>query len=322
MTAELHDCRTAFAEALGELAAKDKQIMAITNDAMSSSKLTDFAKHYPQQFVNVGIAEQNLMGMAAGLANGGKIPFVCGAACFLTGRALEQIKADLAYSKANVKICGMSSGLAYGPLGPTHHSIEDIAWLRAIADIIILVPADPEETRQAVHLAAQYVGPVYIRISRMEVPAILPKNTQMHIGKATLLRQGNDVTIIANGTLVYKALIAADQLEEKGISARIINMSTVKPLDREMVIRAAQETAGIVTVEEAVLAGSMGSAVAEVLVQTTPVPMRLLGISSFAPTGSVEFLFDYFHLNPKSIVDAAMDILNSSHSIGNDGIHS
>lgn len=206
----------------------------------------------------------------------------------------------------------MSSGVAYGPLGPTHHSIEDIAWLRALADMVILVPADPVETHQAVLKAAEYNGPVYIRVSRMGVPEIHPADYVLGIGKSVVLRQGNDVTLIANGTLVWKALQAADQLALKGIQARVINLSTVKPLDREAVIKAATETGAIVTVEEATVAGGMGSAVAEVVVETSPVPMRLLGIPSFAPTGSVEFLFEYFHLNPESIARAALEILHIS----------
>jgi len=309
---QLFDCRTAFAEALESLAAEDRRIIAVTNDAKSSSKLGDFANKYPQQFINVGIAEQNMVGIAAGLANGGKIPFVSGAACFLTGRALEQIKVDLAYSKANVKLCGMSSGVAYGPLGPTHHSIEDIAWLRSIAGMTIIVPADPVETEQAVLRAAEFPGPVYIRVSRMGVPALLSEDYHLHIGKSVLMREGNDITIMANGTLVWKALLAADELAHKGIKARVINMSTVKPLDRAVVVKAATETSGIVTVEEATVAGGMGSAVAEIVVQTSPVPMRLLGITSFAPTGSTEFIFHHFRLNPEAIAEASMDVLQIS----------
>ncbi len=308
---KLYDCRTAFAQAMEHLAATDQRIVAVTNDATSSSKLSDFALKYPRQFVNVGIAEQNMIGIAAGLANGGKIPFVSGAACFLTGRALEQIKADLAYSKANVKLCGMSSGVAYGPLGPTHHSIEDIAWLRAIDGMTILVPADPVETEQAVLSAAAFPGPVYIRVSRMGVPALLPDDYQFTIGKSVLMREGTDVTIIANGTLVWTALKAANALAQQGIKARVINMATVKPLDCEAVIDAALETSGIVTIEEATVAGGMGSAVAEIVVQTHPVPMRILGISSFAPTGPTEFIFQYFHLNSEAITAACMDVIHA-----------
>lgn len=308
---QFYDCRAAFARALEHLAANDRRVIAVTNDATSSSKLSEFAKKYPQQFINVGIAEQNMVGIAAGLANGGKIPFVSGAACFLTGRALEQIKADLAYSKANVKLCGMSSGVAYGPLGPTHHSIEDIAWLRSIDEMTILVPADPVETEQAVLRAFEFQGPVYIRISRMGVPALLPDDYQLQIGKSVVMREGTDVTIMANGTLVWKALLAADALAQKDIKARVINMSTVKPLDRDVVVKAAVETSGIVTIEEATVAGGMGSAVAEIVVQTSPVPMRILGITSFAPTGSTEFIFQHFHLNPEAIVEACIDVIHA-----------
>ena len=175
--------------------------------------------------------------------------------------------------------------------------------------MVILVPADPVETKQAVLKAAEYPGPVFIRVSRMGVPDILPGNYDLHIGHSVVIRQGNDVTLMANGTLVWVAMQAAEQLALRGIEARVVNMSTVKPLDREAVIMAAKETAGIVTVEEATVAGGMGSAVAEIVVQTTPVPMRLLGISSFAPTGSIEFLFDHFNLKPTAIMDAALEIL-------------
>ena len=169
---QLYDCRDAFEDALRELAYQDERIVAVVNDSVGSSKLTQFGKDYPNRLVNVGIAEQNMVGVGAGLANGGLIPFVCGAAPFLTGRALEQIKADLAYSNANVKLCGMSSGMAYGELGPTHHSIEDIAWLRAIANMTVIVPADPLETAQAVQVAATTSGPMFLRISRLPVPIV------------------------------------------------------------------------------------------------------------------------------------------------------
>ncbi len=169
---QLYDCRDAFEDTLRELADQDPRIVAVVNDSVGSSKLTQFGKEYPNRLVNVGIAEQNMVGVGAGLANGGLIPFVCGAAPFLTGRALEQIKADIAYSNTNVKLCGMSSGMAYGELGPTHHSIEDMAWLRAIANMTVIVPADPVETVQAVQVAASTIGPMFLRISRLPVPIV------------------------------------------------------------------------------------------------------------------------------------------------------
>src|SRR4051794_8124947 len=248
--AQLFDCRDAFENTLRDLAAQDPRIVAVVNDSVGSSKLNQFGQMFPIRLVNVGIAEQNMVGVGAGLANGGLIPFVTGAAPFLTGRALEQIKADLAYSNQNVKLCGISSGLAYGELGPTHHSIEDVAWLRAIANMTVIVPADPVETAQAVEVAARTYGPMFIRISRLPVPIVHPADYCFEIGKAALLREGGDVTLIANGVLVTRALDAADLLARDGVQARVLNMSTVRPLDKEAVLAAAAETGGIVTAEE------------------------------------------------------------------------
>lgn len=311
---ELYDCRLAFATALEELAVEDSRIVALVNDAMSSSKLTNFAQRFPNRFFNVGIAEQNLIGISAGLANGGKIPFASGASCFLTGRATEQIKADLAYTRANVTLCGMSSGMAYGPLGATHHSIEDVAWMRAIAGMTIIVPADPVETAQAVRTAAAFDGPVFLRISRMGVPVVHDDGYHFKIGKAARLRDGGDVTLIANGTLVVRALAAAEMLAGVGIQARVLNMSTVKPLDHDAVVAAAIETGCIVTVEEHNIRGGLGSAVAEVVVTTHPVPMRILGVpDTFAPTGPVAWLFEHFGLTPEHIRDAALELFSTDY---------
>ncbi len=307
--AELFDCRKAFAATLEELAAEDARVVAVCNDSVGSSNLSAFAKKYPDRLVNVGIAEQNMIGVAAGLANGGRLPFVCSASCFLTARALEQIKADLAYSQANVKLCGMSSGMAYGALGATHHSIEDVAWTRAIANMTVIVPADPLETAQALRAVAQMDGPVFLRLSRMPVPAVHPESYQFEIGRAAQLRDGADVTLIANGTMVTRALQAADLLAEQGITARVLNMATVRPLDREAIIAAAVETGAIVTAEEHTIYGGLGSAVAEVVVTTHPVPMRMVGVPGvFAPTGSTEWLFEHFGLTPQSICAAALEL--------------
>ncbi len=190
---ELYDCRDAFENKLRELAAEESRIVAVVNDSVGSSKLNQFGQMYPVRLVNVGIAEQNMVGVGAGLANGGLIPFVCGASPFLTGRALEQIKVDLAYSNNNVKLCGMSSGMAYGELGPTHHSIEDMAWLRAIANMTVIVPADPVETEQVVEVAVHTDGPMFIRLSRLPVPIVHTPDYHFEIGKAALLRDGDDV---------------------------------------------------------------------------------------------------------------------------------
>ncbi len=305
----LFDCRQAFSEALEELAAADPRVVLVTNDSVGSSNIGRFRQRFPERLINVGIAEQDMVGIGAGLANGGKIPFVCGASCFLTGRALEQIKVDLGYSKSNVKLCGMSSGLAYGALGPTHHSIEDLAWTRVIPNLAIIVPADPLETAQAVRAAAGIEGPVFLRLSRMPVPVVHPPDYRFACGRAAVLRRGADVMLIANGTMVCRALEAARLLEGAGLSAGVLNMSTVQPLDREA-ISAAAETGAIVTVEEHSARGGLGGAVAEVVVSTRPVPMRILGAPGvFAPTGSAEYLFEHFGLTGKGIRDAALELV-------------
>lgn len=307
---KLYDCRDAFAAALEEMAVQDGRVCAVVNDSVGSSKVANFGKRFPDRLINVGIAEQTMVGLAAGLANSGKIPFVCAASPFLTGRALEQIKADVAYSEANVKLAGQSPGMAYGELGPTHHSIEDIAWIRAIANMTVIVPADPLETSQAVRAAATTPGPMFLRISRMGVPAVHDEGYSFQIGKAARLREGNDVTLIANGVLVSRALEAAEQLAVEGVQARVLNMATVRPLDEAAVLAAAVETGRIVTVEEHTIYGGLGSAVAEVVVTNHPVPMRILGVPGvFAPTGSAEWLLEHFGLTAQGIYDAALTLV-------------
>lgn len=304
----MFDCRDAFADALETLAESDSRIVAVVNDSVGSSKLAGFRKRWPERLVNVGIAEQNMVGVGAGLANGGKIPFVCGAACFLTGRATEQVKVDLAYSHANVKLCGTTSGVAYGELGATHHSIEDVAWLRTMGDIVVIVPSDPWETQEAIKAAAAYQGSVFIRISRTPVPAIERAGSHFEIGKAEVLRQGTDVAIIANGVMVPRALDAAKQLEDMQIHARVVNMSTVFPLDEEAVLAAAA-TGAIVTAEEHSVRGGLGGAVAELVATRTPCRMRILGFPGFLPTGSASWLMERFELTPEGIAAAARQLV-------------
>jgi transketolase len=307
------DCRDAFSDTLLELATTDPRVVVVVNDAVGSTKLTQVQRAIPDRFFNVGIAEQDLVAVGAGLANGGKIPFVCGAAPFLTARGLEQIKVDVAYSRANVKLIGVSSGVAYGELGPTHHSIEDVAWMRAIADLTVIVPADPLETEQAIRAAHDTVGPMFIRTSRMPVPAIHAAGHRFEVGRASLLRSGDDLTIIANGVMSARALAAADALASDGVQARVLNMATVSPIDREAIIEAASQTAGIVTVEEHTVRGGLGSAVAEVVVSERPVPMRILGIPGvFAPTGSAQFLLQHFGLDVPGIRAAALELLRGA----------
>jgi len=303
------DCRNAYVETLEALAANDPRIVAVVNDSVGSSKLNKFRDHFPERLINVGIAEQNMVGVGAGLANGGKVPFVSGASCFLTGRALEQIKADIAYSNVNVKLCGISSGVAYGELGATHHSIEDLAWLRAMKGLTVIVPADPWETAEAIRWAAAHDGPIFIRISRMAVPALArPDGARFEAGKAEILREGSDIAIIACGTLVHRALDAAETLAAEGISARVLNIATVAPIDREAIVAAAG-TGAIVTAEEHVVRGGLGGAVAEVVVEERPVPMRVLGFPGFLETGSAEWLFERHGLTATGIAAAARELI-------------
>ncbi len=309
LSAPTFDCRVAFADTLAELARQDPRIVVVCNDSVGSSNLGGFREEFPDRLVNVGIAEQNMVGVAAGLANGGLRPFVSAAGPFLTGRALEQIKADIAYNNYPVVLCGQSPGMSYGELGPTHHAIEDFAWLRPLVDLTLLNPADPRQTRDAVRWAAGAGRPVYMRIGRFKVPAVTPESAVFEPGRALTLREGSDVTLIGTGVLVSRALQAAELLAGSGISARVLNMATIAPLDRDAVLAAARETRGIVTAEEAIIHGGLGSAVAELVVQHHPARMRILGVPHFAPTGSAAFLLDHFGLNAVGIAAAARDLL-------------
>ncbi|WP_305785667.1 transketolase family protein [Symbioplanes lichenis] len=304
---ETFDCRVAFAGELIELARADDRIVAVCNDSVGSSNLGAFQKEFPDRLINVGIAEQDMVGVGAGLALSGYIPFVCGASPFLTGRALEQIKADVAYSHAPVILCGMSPGMAYGELGPTHHSIEDLSWLRAIAGLDIVVPADPAETRAAVRWAAGASRPVFLRVGRFKVPAVTDGFT---FGAAARLRDGSDVTVVATGTMVSRALAAAELAAGDGVSVRVLNMSTIAPLDEDAIRAAVRETGAIVTAEEATTTGGLGAAVAAVVVAgPRPVPMRMLGVHrEFAPTGDTAFLLEHFGLTAGDIRAAAVEL--------------
>lgn len=309
-TPKLHDCRDAFVAVLERLGAENEKVVAVCNDSVGSSKLGGFKSKFPERLVNVGIAEQNMVGVGAGLANGGLLPFVCAASCFLTGRSLEQVKADIAYSNANVKLIGISSGMAYGELGPTHHSIEDFAWTRVLPNLPVIAPCDSIETAAAVEWAATYAGPVFLRLSRVGVPDLLPAGHRFELGKANLLRDGDAVTLIANGTLTHRMMKAAEILAAQGIEARVLNMATVRPIDVEAVVKAATETGGIVTAEEHSTFGGLGSAIAEVVVAEAPVPMKILGVPGVFPhTGSAEFLLDEFGMAPQAIAEAAQQII-------------
>lgn len=302
--AGLFDCREAWVATLEALAEADPRIVAVVNDSVGSSKLNGFQKKFPDRLINVGIAEQVMVGVGAGLANGGQIPFVSAASCFITGRALEQVKADIAYANFNVKLVGQSSGIAYGELGATHHSIEDFAWLRPLTNLTVITPADPWETAEAVKWAAQHDGPVYLRLSRMPVPMLDVPNRVFRVGKAEVVRNGSDVTLIACGTTVHLAVAAAKSLADDGIDARVLNMATLNPLDEDAVAAAAA-TGAIVTIEEASVRGGLGGAVAEFTAAHQPVPVERVGFPGFLPTGSTDWLFKEFGLSAEGISAAA-----------------
>lgn len=309
----LHDCRDSWATTIVDLAKHDQRIVAVVNDSVGSSKLGGFQSEFPDRLVNVGIAEQDMVGIGAGLANGGKIPFVSAAACFLTARALEQIKVDAAYSQSNIKLIGQSPGMAYGELGPTHHSIEDLAWLRAIPGLTVIVPADPRETAEVIRWAAEHTGPVFVRVSRMPVPDVTPDGYEYVPGRAVTLRDGADVTIVATGTVVSRALEAADLARTEGIDARVLAVPTIKPFDTDAIVRAARETAGIVTLEEASVVGGLGGAVAETVVRHHPVRVRTLGVpDEFAPTGSAPWLLDHYGISASGALRACRELVAKS----------
>jgi transketolase len=294
-----------------ELAKNDKEIMVLTCDSRGSSSMGNFAKNYPEQFVEVGIAEQDSVGIAAGLATCGKKPYVASPASFLSMRSVEQIKVDVAYSKANVKLIGISGGVSYGALGMTHHSLQDIAVMRAIPDIAVLFPADRFETKKMFEALNEYNKPAYIRIGRNPVEDVHEnENFEFEIGKANTLHEGIDITIIATGETVKPALDASKELETKGISCRVISMHTIKPLDEEAIVMAAKETKGIITIEEHSIHGGLGAAVSEIVCQKAPVKMKILGIADEAPiTGNSKEVFSYYGLTSENLVRVAEDLL-------------
>ena len=304
-------CRKIFTDALVELGKKDKNIVAVTTDARGSVTLTDFAKELPEQFVECGIAEQDAVGISAGLASCGKKVFVCGPACFYVARSLEQVKVDVAYSGQPVKILGVSGGVAYGALGATHHSLHDIAVLRTFPGMQVVLPCDARQTRKLVEQLVDYPHPVYVRVGRNAVPDVYEDNNfDYQIGKSIQLQDGKDLTIIATGETVWHALQAGKRLAEEGISTRVIDMHTLKPADTEAIVKAARETGRIMTVEEHSMYGGLGAIVAETVSQNCPVPMRILGIpDENAIHGKPLEIFHYYKLDAEGIYATAKDFL-------------
>lgn len=298
--------REAYGEALKELGGTNKDIVVLDADLSKSTKTSVFAKAYPERFFNVGIAEQNMMATAAGLAAAGKIPFASTFAVFAAGRAFEQVRNSICYPKLNVKIAATHAGLTVGEDGASHQAIEDISLMRTLPNMTVLVPADAHETRQIVAFAARHNGPVYIRLGRMGVPDVFGEDYQFRVGKANLLADGKDVAIIACGIMVSAARRAAELLVAEGYSARVLNMASIKPIDKEAIIDAAKATGAMVTCEEHSIIGGLGSAVAEVLVENMPVPMERVGVNdTFGESGTPADLLKKYHLTAEDIVKAA-----------------
>jgi len=299
---EMRDPRKTFGEALVEAAQKNSKVVALSADSSSGSGMTPFKEKFPERHFEFGIMEQGIMGFASGLATTGKIPFFAAIAPFVTARPFEMFRNDLGYMRQNVKVVGRCAGITYSDLGATHQSLDDIAIIRTIPGVTVLNPGDPVDIIKAVHAAAAHIGPVYIKLGSPKMPVLMDEDYPFQIGRGVVMQEGTDVTIIGTGTVLSKAAEAARILKQKGIGARLINMHTIKPLDRELVLKAARETGKIVTVEEGYLAGGMGSCIAEFLVTEHPVPMKMIGIDDlFCDTGPYEELLGMYGLQGEQI---------------------
>ena len=295
--------REAYGKALVKLGKINDDVVVLDADLSKSTKTNDFYKAYPDRFFNMGIAEQNLVGAACGFAAAGKIPFASTFAMFATGRAFEIIRNSACYPKLNVKICATHAGITVGEDGGSHQSVEDISLMRSIPNMTVLVPADGVEAEKMIFAAAEYNGPMYVRLGRSAVPTLFDENYNFEIGKGVVLKEGNDATIIACGMMVNEALIAADMLKEENINVRVINMSTIKPIDTELIIKAAKETKAIVTAEEHSIIGGLGSAVSEVVSENHPVKVKKVGLNDcFGESGTPGDLLEKYGLTAKNIV--------------------
>ncbi|WP_312702085.1 transketolase family protein [Sedimentibacter sp.] len=302
--------REAYGDALKKLAASNPDIVVLDADLSGSTKTSEFKKVSPERFFNVGIAEQNLIGTAAGMSLAGKIPFASTFAMFAAGRAFEIIRNTVAYPNLNVKVAATHAGLTVGEDGGSHQAIEDISLMRSIPNMTVISPADATEAEQAVLSAAQYVGPVYIRLGRMAVEDVYDDSYKFEWGKGVELKKGNDITIIATGLMVQEALKAAKKLSEEGVDARVINIHTIKPIDAEIIIKAAMETKKIVTAEEHSIIGGLGSAVLEVLAETYPVKVKRVGVmDTFGESGKPKDLLEKYNLTAENIVRACKEML-------------
>jgi transketolase len=300
--------RAAFGEALIELGARDERIVTLDADLSKSTMTAGFAKKFPARAFNLGIAESNMVGVGAGLALTGKIPFVCSFACFVVGR-FETIRISVAYTNANVKIVGTHAGIAIGEDGYSQMGLEDIACLRALPNVAIVQPADELEARQAVAWAVEHAGPVYLRLTRQNLEPVCPADYRFQLGRWLVLRAGTDVTLVASGGTVFNALEAARRLETEGVSAEVINAASIKPLDEDTLVRSAARTKRVVTVEDHSTAGGLGGAVAETLGEVRPTPVRRLGVTGFGESGDAKGLYAKHGLDPAGIAASVRKFL-------------
>ncbi len=304
------DTRSGFGEGLYELGRENKNVVALCADLIGSLKMNAFVEAFPQRFFQVGIAEANMIGMAAGLTIGGKIPFTGTFANFSTGRVYDQIRQAVAYSGKNVKICASHAGITLGEDGATHQVLEDIAMMKALPGMTIINPCDFNQTKQATKAIADYDGPVYLRFGRPKVATFIPEDMPFEIGKAIVLKEGADVTIVATGHLVWEALNAADLLEKEGIDAEVVNIHTIKPLDDDAILKSAKKTGCVVTAEEHNVLGGLGESVAGLLARSMPLPIEMVAVNdAFGQSGKPEELMELYGLKDKNIVKAVQKVM-------------
>ena len=304
------DTRSGFGEGLFELGKENEKVVALCADLIGSLKMNAFAEAFPERFFQVGIAEANMIGMAAGLTIGGKIPFTGTFANFSTSRVYDQIRQAVAYSGKNVKICASHAGITLGEDGATHQVLEDIAMMKALPGMTIINPCDFNQTKQATKAIADFEGPVYLRFGRPKVATFIPEDMPFEIGKAIVLKEGTDVTIVATGHLVWEALNAADMLEEKGVNAEVVNIHTIKPLDEEAVLKSVNKTGCVVTAEEHNVMGGLGESISGLLARIMPVPMEMVAVKdSFGQSGKPDELMELYGLKDKNIVEAAEKVM-------------
>jgi len=308
---ELKGIRDAYGKVLVELGREREDIVVLDADLSASTRTNIFAREFPERFFNMGVAEQDLIGTAAGLALGGKLPFASTFAIFLAGRAWEQIKQSICIPNLNVKLVASHGGVTVGEDGASHHCIEDFALMRVLPNMTVICPADSVETEKVIREIVNYNGPVYVRLARSKFPLIFDNNYSFKIGKANIVREGEDLTIISVGVGVYPSLEAAEKLSSQGISVRVINMASIKPIDKEAVIKAAKETGVILTVEEHSIIGGLGSTVAEIISQNKPVPIKFVAVpDEVTYSGCADDLLDYVGLRRNNIAQAALELLS------------